>query len=122
MFNKLIMFIGVAAFLLNSQLASASVIDDYGPKIKSACVDAGLRKKGKTPDLKAVCSCVATTHVASAKQEPNEAEALRQLDWLIRYYSAADRAEQKRVLQDPDSIFDYDMDVVQDCLETVRGK
>lgn len=103
-----------------SPYVNATVDPSYETRINKACVKSGRTKKIK--DLENICACVAHEHFSSALNEPYESEALTQLNWVIEYYQETNRAKLKEIAARPENLVDFDLDVMGQCLEKIRGK
>lgn len=109
-------------FLLIPQLSKAEIDQEVQVQMKEECIKLGHSKKPIMKDLELVCACVARSHFDSALKEPLESQGSADLAWLLKYYAKRDLKEASEFSKTNPVLFEYDLDVVQACLEDVRGK
>lgn len=113
-----ILVIGVSA----PTIALADIDTGFKTDITNACIVSGKSKAPVMKDIEKVCECVAKKHFASALEEPDELDGSSGLSWILEYYRLGNSKKLSEFAQSNDVLVEYDLAVVQDCLELVRGK
>jgi len=109
-------------FILIPQSSEAEIDTEIQVKIKDECINVGHSRKPIMKELELVCACVARSHFDSALKEPLESQGASDLVWVLKYYEKRDSKEASDFSKTNLILFEYDLDVVQSCLEEVRGK
>lgn len=111
--------------LVLASITWAAYVDpSFESRIQKSCVESALANDQKVKNPEEVCSCIARKHMASAKKEASDAEALAQLKWVAEFYEIKDpKALQKHVDSDLANS-SYDEQVALECAEqaTKKGK
>ncbi len=103
-------FLVIVIFFVH-HFAFGKINAKYSTDIEAACKKSSAKLKDKN-----LCACIAKSHFSSAEKEPNEAEALKQLQWVIDYYQTQDKKKLKVISEKPENLVDFDFMVVEDCL------
>jgi len=112
----------VTLLLPLNALWAAQVDAAFETRIQKACVQSALANDQKVKNPDEICSCIAAKHLAAAKKEPTDAEALAQLKWTAEFYEIKDpKALQKHVDSDLANS-SFDEQVALECAETLPKK
>ena len=87
----------------------------YQQKIESSCKNSSVSSHRKKKQSNDICGCIAKMHFLAAQKEPVEAEAIKQLLWVIDYYKTTDQKKLNVLSLKPENLVEYDLMVIEDC-------